>query len=77
MAAATAVGNKIATSQLALPKAVCDTVYATTGYAASVNNLAGVSLATDNVFSDGSANQLATMSGDVTAGFLATLTVPV
>lgn len=77
LAAATAVGTKIAISRLALLKVVCDRVYATTGYSASVNNLAGVSLATDNVFSDGSANQLATMSGDVTAGFLATLTVPV
>ena len=77
LAAATAVGNKIATSQLALPKSVCDTVYATAGYAASINNLAGVSLASDGVFGDGSSHQAATMSGDVTTGFLATLTVPV
>ena len=52
--AATSVANKVATSQIALPKDACDLVYATSGYEASVRNLAQVSLATDNVFSDGS-----------------------
>jgi protocatechuate 3,4-dioxygenase beta subunit len=32
LTAATSVSNKIATSQIALPKAACDLVYATTGY---------------------------------------------
>jgi protocatechuate 3,4-dioxygenase beta subunit len=77
LAAATATGNKIATSQLALPKPACDGVYATAGYSASINNLAGVSLASDGVFRDGSSNQVAAVSGDVTAGFIATLRVPV
>ena len=77
LAAATSVGNKTATSQLALPESACDAVYATAGYGASVSNLASVSLASDGIFRDGSSHQLATISGDVTAGFLATLTIPV
>ena len=77
LAAATSVSNKIATSQIALPKTACDTAYATTEYAGSRGNLAGVSLATDNIFSDGSALELATVTGGVAAGFVATLTVAV
>jgi protocatechuate 3,4-dioxygenase beta subunit len=77
LAAATNVGNKIATSQLAIPKAECDLVYATTGYDASRTNLNGVSLASDMVFSDGSSRQLASMSGSVAGGFTASLTVAV
>ncbi|HVV86715.1 MAG TPA: intradiol ring-cleavage dioxygenase [Kofleriaceae bacterium] len=76
VAAATAGGNAIATSQLALPKATCDVVYATGGYASSATNLGQISLATDNVFRDDqAANQLATMSGSVAAGYTAMLTV--
>jgi protocatechuate 3,4-dioxygenase beta subunit len=77
LAAATSVSNKIATSQLALPKSSCDLVYATTGYGTSASNLAGVSLASDNVFSDGTSLQLATLSGTVAGGFTAALTVAV
>ena len=39
LAAATDDANKIATSQIALPKDTCDAVYATDGYAQSVRNL--------------------------------------
>jgi hypothetical protein len=46
---ATGSGNLVHTSQLALPKDVCDVVYTTTGYSASVTNLSQTSLATDNV----------------------------
>ena len=77
LAAATSVANKVATSQIALPKAANDLVYATAGYEASVRNAAQVTLARDNVFSDGSALELATMSGSVAEGFTATLTVAV
>lgn len=77
LTAATSVANKIATSQIALPKATCDLVYATSGYEASVTNLSQVSLATDNVFSDGSALELATITGSVAGGLTATLTVAV
>ncbi len=77
LAQATSSGSKVATSQLAFPQATCDLVYQEAGYSASITNLAGVSLATDNVFSDGASRQLATMTGDVTAGYTATLTVPI
>jgi protocatechuate 3,4-dioxygenase beta subunit len=77
LSAATAVRNKIATSQIAMPKAACDLVYATTGYEASVGNLSRISLASDNVFSDGAALELATVSGSVAAGMTAALTVAV
>ncbi|MGH3878849.1 MAG: intradiol ring-cleavage dioxygenase [Actinophytocola sp.] len=74
---ATSAGAKLTTSQLALPQDVCEAVYATDGYDQSVRNLAGTSLERDNVFSDGWDTQLAEVTGDVTTGYLATLTVPV
>jgi protocatechuate 3,4-dioxygenase beta subunit len=77
LAAATSSDNAISTSQLALPQEVCERVYATDGYSASVANLAKTSLATDNVFSDGYQTQLATVTGDVDSGLVAGLTVPV
>ena len=68
----------IATSQVALPKDVCDTVYATAGYESSVKTLAQVSLADDNVFGDDDgASQLGTVTGDVKNGYAVTLTVGV
>jgi len=70
--------NVIATSQVALPKDVCEQVYAQDGYAASVRNLARVSLDSDNVFGDdGGADQLATVTGDVTGGYTVSLAVGV
>jgi len=70
--------NKIATSQIALPKEVCDTVYATPGYEQSVQNLSQLSLQTDMVFADdGGVHQLGTMSGDVAGGYAVRLTVAV
>ena len=78
LAGATSVRNKVATSQLALPQAICQTVYATAGYAASAGNLARSSLATDNVFGDDrGVHQLATVTGSVGYGLVANLTVPV
>jgi protocatechuate 3,4-dioxygenase beta subunit len=77
LGAATNVANKVATSQIALPKSACDQVYATAGYESSIANLSRVSLATDNVFSDGSALELATVSGSVESGFTAALTVAI
>jgi len=77
LAAAVNVANKQATSQIALPKATCDLVYATSGYESSVSNLSQVSLTTDMVFSDGSALELATITGSLAAGFTAALTVAI
>ena len=68
----------IATSQVALPKDVCDTVYATDGYAASVANLSRVSLTNDNVFGDDAGiHQLGTVTGSVAAGYAVSLVVGV
>ena len=67
LAAATNAANKSATSQIALPKATNDLVYAVAGYEASVRNQAQVTLASDMAFSDGSALELATISGSVPA----------
>ena len=77
LATATVGSNDIRTSQLALPAAACKQVYGVaSGYNASVSNLAAISLASDNVFgNDGAAYQLATVTGDVTNGFAATLQV--
>jgi protocatechuate 3,4-dioxygenase beta subunit len=74
----TDANKTIATSQVALPKNVCDTVYAQPGYEASVSNLNQVSLSSDNVFGgDSGALQLATVTGDVTNGYAVTLAVGV
>ncbi|MEU1178909.1 intradiol ring-cleavage dioxygenase [Streptomyces sp. NPDC005820] len=72
--AATAITN---TSQLAFPKEVCDTVYATEGYEQSVTNLGRLSLETDGIFRDGYEHQLAAVEGSVEKGYTATLTVAV
>jgi len=77
LSAAGNVANKTATSQIALPKASCDLVYATSGYNQSITNLAGITLASDNVFSDGASLQLATVTGDISTGMVATLSVAV
>lgn len=70
----TDAGNAIATSQIALPKATCDLVYATSGYESSVSNLSQLSLETDMVFgNDGAVLQLGTVTGDVTKGFTVAL----
>ncbi|MFC4453037.1 intradiol ring-cleavage dioxygenase [Deinococcus sonorensis] len=72
---ATSAASRIQASQLALPQAACQKVYAQSGYEASVRNLSQSSLATDNVFSDGATLQTPTMTGSVRAGYTATLTV--
>jgi protocatechuate 3,4-dioxygenase beta subunit len=77
LSAATNVANKIATSQIALPKTASDQVYALSTYTGSATNLSQVSLASDMVFSDGSTLELATVAGNATSAFTATLTVAV
>jgi protocatechuate 3,4-dioxygenase beta subunit len=68
--------NKLRTSQIAFPTDICSEVYdSASGYSASVSNLAAISFSTDNVFSDGVTSQLAAVSGSVSAGYTATLTV--
>ena len=71
-------GPIVKTSQIALPKAVCKKVYATSGYSGSTCNLSRVSLSSDNVFRDDKAiHQLATVTGSVPKGFVANLTIGV
>ncbi|MEU4427924.1 3,4-dioxygenase subunit beta [Actinoplanes sp. NPDC024001] len=68
----------IATSQVALPEAVCRQAYATAGYETSVTNFEQVSLDDDNVFGeDSGATQLATVTGDATSGYAVSLVVGV
>jgi protocatechuate 3,4-dioxygenase beta subunit len=77
LARAKSSASKIATSQLAFPKAVCDEVYATNGYEQSAQNMQETPLDRDNVFADGYERQLATVTGAVSSGLVANLSVPV
>ena len=77
LAEATSGNNDVRTSQLALPQAVCESVYAQSGYSGSSANLNAISLASDNIFSDGVSLQMATVTGSVAAGYAATLQVGV
>jgi protocatechuate 3,4-dioxygenase beta subunit len=69
LAKATNSANKIATSQMALTEESSQAVYATTGYEASVQKLSQVSLASDNVFSDGYDLQIPTITGAPASGY--------
>lgn len=76
--AITDAANAIATSQVALPQAACDVVYADAAYPSSASNLTRVSLDSDNVFGDdGGALELATATGDNTTGWTVALGVRV
>ncbi|MGJ9416245.1 hypothetical protein ACHAC9_00555 [Massilia sp. CMS3.1] len=77
LAKATSAANRVKTSQFAFPLATCNDVYTANGYSASVRNLARISYALDKVFVDGTALQMASMTGDVVNGYVATLTVGV
>jgi protocatechuate 3,4-dioxygenase beta subunit len=77
LAVASSGQNAIATSQLALPEGTCKDVYEVEGYSSSVANMAKISLATDNVFSDGAELETPVVTGSVSEGFAAQLTVAV
>jgi protocatechuate 3,4-dioxygenase beta subunit len=77
LAKSTSAANRIKTSQFTFPMATLNEVYATSGYSASVRNLAQISYATDNVFSDGTTLQMGAVTGNVTDGYVVTLTVGV
>jgi protocatechuate 3,4-dioxygenase beta subunit len=74
---ATTADNAIATSQVALPEDMLAGIYALDTYAGSADNLAQVSLDTDNVFSDGYDLELGTFTGDADSGYVGSLTVGV
>jgi len=78
MSNATAAGQVLAVSQIALTEAACKEVYASAGYESSAQNFPRTTLKSDNVFGDdGGIYQLAAMSGSVAAGYAAGLNVPV
>lgn len=72
---ATNWNNKLRTSQMCFPADVSSAVYATSGYGSSAANNAAISLATDGIFSDGYATQIATVTGSASAGYVARLKV--
>ena len=77
LAKATSAANRVKTSQFTFPMATLNEVYTATGYGSSVSNLARISYASDNVFGDGTALQMAGMSGNMVNGYTADLTVGV
>lgn len=80
LASITSARNSIKTSQLAFPAAMVADAYAAAGssYPSSSSNLSRVSLTDDNVFGDDDGvHQVATVTGDPTSGYVATLAVPV
>lgn len=72
---ATIATNAIKTSQFTFPLATMNNVYTDSAYSGSATNLSKISFATDMVFSDGVTNQMATMTGSNSAGYVSTLTV--
>ncbi len=75
---ATAAGQVLAVSQIALTDAACKDVYASSGYETSARNFPNTTLKSDNVFGDdGGIYQLATMSGSAAGGYTAGLNVTV
>jgi protocatechuate 3,4-dioxygenase beta subunit len=70
--------NAIATSQLALPEDILGGVYALSAYDGSSQNLSQITLDSDSVFGeDGGELQIATVSGDLDTGYVASLVVRV
>ena len=77
LTSATTSNHKLKTSQLALPEDVCRAVFSASGYEQSVDNLSRVTLASDNVFSDGADLETPRVSGSNDAGYVANLTVAI
>ena len=74
--------NAVLTSQFALPAETCREVYDTaSGYEASIGTFARISIDSDNVFRDNSDAEMTmmtpTMTGNITDGYLAEVTVGV
>jgi protocatechuate 3,4-dioxygenase beta subunit len=77
LADAATASNKLATSQLALTMEASAAVYASDLYPQSTQNLSQVSLATDNVFSDGAELETPTITGSVADGYTIALTAAI
>ncbi|MFB9074041.1 intradiol ring-cleavage dioxygenase [Citricoccus parietis] len=70
--------NAVLTSQIAMTEESSSGVFALEAYAGSAENLAQITLASDNVFSDDSAaQQLGTTIGSVQKGYRVTIDVPI
>jgi protocatechuate 3,4-dioxygenase beta subunit len=81
-ALATGQANAILTTQLALPRDICSTVYSgATGYSASVTNLAAVTTASDGVFDTSTTAELSAqtpaLAGSVAGGYTGAVTIGV
>ena len=77
LAKAASASNRLKTSQFTFPMATLNEVYKASGYTASVRNLAQISYASDNVFSDGTSLQMATVTGNATQAYVVTLSIAV
>lgn len=77
LAKAGSAANRVKTSQFTFPMATLNEAYTASGYGSSVSNLSRISYATDNVFSDGTSLQMASVTGNATQGYVATLVVGV
>lgn len=71
-----ASGKSLLVTQIAFPKSTCDTVY-TTATSYYKKGLQDTTNESDNVFGDGYANELATISGNTTDGYTLTHTIVV
>ncbi|QIH99466.1 3,4-dioxygenase subunit beta [Rhodococcoides fascians A21d2] len=77
-ASATNANNAIATSQVAFPQDMLDSIYQLDSYPNSAKNLAQLgSLDNDNVFGDGYDLEMGTFSGDPTSGYVGSLAVAI
>lgn len=78
LATATAAANKLRTTQLAFPPETMAGIYNSSSlYSASIRNFNSISLATDNIFSDGYDLEMTTMSGNATEGYTAAITIAI
>lgn len=78
LAAASNARNKVKTTQLAFPTALLSSIYSSNaGYSASVRNLASITFATDNVFSDGTDLEMTTMQANTGGGYAARITISI
>ena len=79
LATATSYANRVLTSQFAMPRDAASAIYATSAYPSSASRFASITTASDNVFGDNTAAQIAAMTpsltGSVTAGYTGSATV--
>ncbi len=78
LASASNARNKVKTTQLAFPTALLSSIYnSNAGYSASVRNLASITFASDNVFSDGTDLEMTTMQANSGGGYSASITISI